>query len=178
MKRERGISYCQQQQGGKQHATINYNLKWQLARRWHGQHGGRGSTGAEAVEVVAAGARRHGGGGGDVRVGGPLFFVSFSFCHVLSGAILFFITSTWEFVVYVLIYVRMWSVFGPSMSGNGDTKVSRHTKNHVAKIGLSGRKWATFRLVGDMSPTFPAKPIGSGVAMLGFSCPIMGHQTS
>ena len=94
MKRERGISYCQQQQGGKQHATINYNLKWQLARRWHGQHGaeaargqrrwhgqhgGRGSTGAEAVEVVAGGARRHGGGGGDVRVGGPLFFVSFSF---------------------------------------------------------------------------------------------------
>ena len=53
-----------------------------------------------------------------------------------------------------------WSVFGPSMSGNSDTKVCRHKKNHVAKIGLSGQKWATFRLVADMSPTLPAKADG------------------
>ena len=65
--------------------------------------------------------------------------------------------STREFDMYVLIYIHIWSVFGPSMSGNSDTKVSRHTKNHVAKIGLSGQKWATFRLVTDMSPRFPAK---------------------
>jgi hypothetical protein len=48
--------------------------------------------------------------------------------------------STWEFNS-VCTYLRtMMSVFGPSMSENSDTKVSRHTKNHVAKIGLSGRK--------------------------------------
>ena len=68
--------------------------------------------------------------------------------------------STWEFDMYVLIYIHIWSVFGPSMSENSDTKVSRHTKNHVAKIDLSGRKWATFRLVADMSPTFPARVVG------------------
>jgi hypothetical protein len=39
--------------------------------------------------------------------------------------------STWEFDS-VCTYVRtMMSVFGPSMSENSDTKVSRQTKNHV-----------------------------------------------
>ncbi len=55
--------------------------------------------------------------------------------------------------MYVLIYVHMLSVLGPYMSENSDTKVSRHTKNHVAKFALSGRKSATFRNVADMSPT-------------------------
>ena len=54
-------------------------------------------------------------------------------------------------------YLRILSVRGPSMSGNGDTKVSRHTKNHVAKIGLSRQNLATCRHVADMSPTLPAK---------------------
>ena len=54
-------------------------------------------------------------------------------------------------------YLRISSVRGPSMSGNRDTKVSRHTKNHVAKIGLLGQNLVTFRLVTDMSPTLPAK---------------------
>ena len=60
------------------------------------------------------------------------------------------------------MHIQISSVRGPSMSGNSDTKESRHTKNHVAKIGLSGQKWATFfpcrRHVADMSLTFPAKP--------------------
>jgi len=43
------------------------------------------------------------------------------------------------------------------MSGNSNTKVSRHTKNHVAKIGLSGQNLATCWHVADMSPTLPAK---------------------
>ena len=59
-----------------------------------------------------------------------------------------------------IIELMPWSVFGPSMSGNSNKKVCRHKKNHVAKIGLSGQKWATFRLVADMSPTFPAKTKG------------------
>ena len=60
-------------------------------------------------------------------------------------------------------YLKMSSVRGPSMSGNGDTKVSRHSKNHVADIGPFGENLATFRDVADMSPTFPAKglPIAS-----------------
>jgi hypothetical protein len=33
------------------------------------------------------------------------------------------------------------------MSENADTNMSRHTKNHVAKIGLSGQKYATFALL-------------------------------
>ena len=37
------------------------------------------------------------------------------------------------------------------MSGNSDTTVSRHTKNHVAKIGLSGQNLATFRHVADIT---------------------------
>ena len=153
MKRERGISYCQQRQGGKQHATINYNLKWQLARRWHGQHGGRGSTGAEAVEVVAAGARRHGGGGGDVRVGGPLFF-----CQLLLLS-----CSLWRHIIFyhihmgirsVCTYLRTYVVCLWSVNvGKGDTKVSRHSKNHVADIGPFGENLATFLDVADMSPT-------------------------
>ena len=57
----------------------------------------------------------------------------------------------------VLTYVHMLSLLGTSMLGNSDTKVCRHTVNHVAKIGLSGQKLATFCLVADMSPTFPAK---------------------
>ena len=81
------------------------------------------------------------------------FFVTFWFFVTFCLAPYYLITSTWEFVVYVRIYVHIWSVFGPSMSGNPDTKVSRHTKNHVAKIGLSGQNLATFRLVADMSPT-------------------------
>ena len=32
------------------------------------------------------------------------------------------------------------SVCGQSMSGNHDTKVCRHTRKHVAKFPLSGRK--------------------------------------
>ena len=48
---------------------------------------------------------------------------------------------------------RLSSVHGTSMSGNHDTKVCRHSRNHVAKIGLSGQKLATFRLVADMLPT-------------------------
>ncbi len=52
---------------------------------------------------------------------------------------------------------RISSVRGTSMSENHDIKLCRHKKNNVAKIGLSGQKWATCRLVGNMSPTFPAK---------------------
>ena len=54
-------------------------------------------------------------------------------------------------------YLQMSSVRGPSMSGNRDTKVSRHTKNNVAKIGLTGQNLVTCRHVADMSPTLPAK---------------------
>ena len=50
-------------------------------------------------------------------------------------------------------YLQMSSVHGPSMSGNGDTKVSRHSKNHVANIGPFGGKFGNISLVGDMSPT-------------------------
>ena len=65
--------------------------------------------------------------------------------------------STWEFNS-VCTYLRtMMSVFGPPMSENSNTKVSQHTKNHVAKIGLPGPKWATFFLVANMLPTFLAK---------------------
>ncbi len=45
------------------------------------------------------------------------------------------------------------SVSGTSMWGNHNTKVCRHTRNHVAKIGLLGRKLATFCLVANMLPT-------------------------
>ena len=99
--------------------------------------------------------RRHGGGGGDERrrsrgvvvylSRGPLFFL-FGVCRIRTFNV--GIKPT---------YLQMSSVFGPSMSGNGDTKVSRHTKNHVAKIGLSGQNLATFWHVANMSPTFPAK---------------------
>jgi hypothetical protein len=48
--------------------------------------------------------------------------------------------------------VCLWSV----CVGKRDTKVCRHSKNHVAKIPV-GQKLATFCLVADMSPTIPAK---------------------
>jgi len=97
--------------------TCNNQLQFKAAvavARQRRQHGGRGSTGAEAVEVVAAGARRHGGGGGDVRVGvgGPLFF-----CQLLLSC------SLWRHIIYhihmgirsVCTYLRtyvvcLWSV--------------------------------------------------------------------
>ncbi len=49
------------------------------------------------------------------------------------------------------------SVCGMSMSENHDTKVFRHKEKRVAGIGMSEQKLATFLLVADMSPTFPAK---------------------
>jgi hypothetical protein len=52
-------------------------------------------------------------------------------------------------------YQQMSSVCGQSMSGNSDTKMCPHSKNHVAKIGLSGQNLATFCHVADMSPTLP-----------------------
>ncbi len=39
------------------------------------------------------------------------------------------------------------------MLGNHNTKVCRHTRNHVAKIGLLGQKLATLCLVANMLPT-------------------------
>ena len=61
--------------------------------------------------------------------------------------------------MYVLIYVHMLSVLGPYMSENSDTKVSRHTKNHVAKNWPVGTKIGDIspcrRHVADTSPTFP-----------------------
>jgi hypothetical protein len=69
-----------------------------------------------------------------------------------GGCILLLDRSTFHVGIRSKLY-RISSVRGTSMSENHDTKVCRHTKNHVAKIGLSGRKWATFSLVADMSPT-------------------------
>ena len=88
---------------------------------------GEAATGGGVLEVL--------------RVGGPLFF-ELAVCRIRTFNV--GIRST---------YLRISSVRGPSMSGNSDTKVSRHTKNHVAKIGLSGQNLATFRHVADMSPT-------------------------
>jgi len=158
-----GSSRARQHGDGSSTATV--------AAQRRRQHGSRG--GASSCRSSGGGGarrwRRHGGGGGDgrrggvlevlfvmcscARVGGPLFF-----CHLLlfvtfSLAPYYLFTSTWEFVVYVLIYVRMWSVFGTSMSANPDIKVSRHTQIRVANIGLSGQNLATFRDVGDMSAT-------------------------
>ena len=48
---------------------------------------------------------------------------------------------------------RLLSVRGTSMPGNQNTNVCRHTRNHVAKIGLSGRKFVTLSLVAGMLPT-------------------------
>ena len=79
-----------------------------------------------------------------------LFFFDLAVCRILTFNV--GIRST---------YLRISSVRGPSMSGKSDTKVSRHTKNHVAKIGMSGQNLATFRLVADMSPTLPAKQSNS-----------------
>jgi hypothetical protein len=62
-------------------------------------------------------------------------------------------------VVIRSTYLQMSSIRGTSMSGNSDTKVCRHSKNHVVKIGLSGQNLATFRLVADMSPTLPTKSL-------------------
>ena len=82
-----------------------------------------------------------------------------------GGCILLLDRSTFHVGIRSKLY-RISSVRGTSMSENHDTKVCRHTKNHVAKIGLSGRKWATFSLVADMSPTCrrhyqPSSPLSS-----------------
>ena len=55
------------------------------------------------------------------------------------------------------------SVRGTSMSENHDTKVCQHTKNHVAKIGLSGRKWAS-----------PSSAYGGGEGAKASTNPMLG----
>ncbi len=48
---------------------------------------------------------------------------------------------------------QLLSVCGTSMLGNHDIKISRHTRNHVTKIGLLGQKLVTLLLIADMLPT-------------------------
>ena len=54
-----------------------------------------------------------------------------------------------------------------SMLGKSDTKVCRHTVNHVAKIGLLGQKMVTFCLVVNMLPTFAAKIFNNIILTMG-----------
>jgi hypothetical protein len=138
------------------------------ARRWRWwlrQHGDDGGTATEAARRRRRWRqlriqRQHdsggGGGGGTAteaaRRGRRRWEEAFSRCCSSCSLVLSFWVGEQP---HGNLIVRSFlsSVFGPSVLEKRDTKVCRYSKNHVAKIGLTGQKLATFRLVADMSPT-------------------------